>query len=165
MKKSRLLLALSILSSFLLSSCSGFNAVMRKHLSDPNNYYDYEVVLNDYECYSYDHESCEIENANRIFFDVTFTENNENTFYDNATINHSYRLEVTEDNNKELVKNDFYSSVSAGDTLLITASNWIYMDGNFFYIIELKLGEVCYLDRDTGLNNIIDMMNNNKSIF
>ena len=165
MKKSRLLLSLSISSSFLLSSCNGFNTIMRKHLSDPNNYYDYEVVLNDYECYSYDHKICEIENANRIFFNVTFTENNENTFYNNATINHSYRLEVTEDNNKELVKNDFYSSVSAGDTLLITASNWIYMDGNSFYIIELKLGEVCYLDRDTGLNNIIDMMNNNKSIF
>ncbi len=138
----------------MLTSCFGYNAIMRKYLSDIEHYYEYEVVLNNY---SFDND--DLSTADRVFFDITFTANNENTL-----IGHSHSLQVNKSNNEVLVKNGFYDNVKMDDTLVVMSSNWIYMDGNFFYIIEINLDGICYLDRWTGLKNIVDMMNNNKSL-
>ena len=63
-----------------------------------------------------------------------------------------------------LSERGFFESFSAGDTLTITASPFIYMDGNFFYVAALTHNGTEYLSFDEGLTNIKRMMRRNPSM-
>ena len=74
-------------------------------------------------------------------------------------------LEIIGDNIKEVCNNGFMNEIQPGDIIEVVASNWIYMDGDFFYIIGLSKDNKEYLNKDEGLQNLITYMNENKSIF
>ena len=74
------------------------------------------------------------------------------------------RLEVTAKNNKLLTENGFYDKVKVGHTITVRASHFIYMDGDFFYIASVTVGNTEYLNFDTGLANIIKMMRKNPGL-
>lgn len=68
------------------------------------------------------------------------------------------RLRICAENHQMLKQSGFYDDVEAGDEITVTTSDWIYMDGEFFYVIGVSVGDQVYLDPAVGLQNVIDMM-------
>ena len=64
-----------------------------------------------------------------------------------------------------LFENGFYKDFLVGNVVEIQSSDWIYMDTNFYYVIGVKYGETQYLKAEDGLQNIVDMMDKNRSLF
>ena len=170
-----LIFALLLLS---LVSCSGYNKIMRDHLSNPENYQVYEAILTDIyyrdpvtkEDFD-DLENSEITDYETVFI-VTFETTEDVRAFLGGTPNpdiplqeFDFALHVNSDNSKILHSNGFYDSVSLGDKITVTVSSWIYMNRDFFYIAQLECDGTEYLTFDEGLKNIVDMMNKIKSLF
>lgn len=150
---------------------------MRRHLSSAENYhtldgyileiYYYNPITNDrvYECndealVKYD-----------ISFKVSFEDKDcMSSFFGGdpspkkETSDHWFVLTVVSENSKILYQNGFYDHISIGDRIRVTTSSFIYMDSFFFYIAAIEYNGTVYLDFDDGLENIVDMMNENKSL-
>ncbi len=147
-----------ILCICLLSGC-GFNAPMRRFLSDRENYHQYECT----------HLETREEEAGAMYFHVSLTEEpRDNLKYDNYYSEeygcNSTRLEVLGENIRVLEERGFFEEVTPGTPITIVASPLIYMDGNYFFIIGVRAGDKVYLDTETGLENMIDYMNDHKSL-
>jgi hypothetical protein len=166
------------LLSFCFSSCSGYNGIMRNHLSDPENYRTYEAVLVDM-CYvnpntgeqSRDFENDDFLDCDVILFVNFETVENVAKFLggqpnpDMPLDEFKFALEITAENSKILYENGFYTDVVVGDQIRVRSSDWIYMDGDFFYIAQLEYKDTVYLSFDDGLKNMIEIINKNKSLF
>ena len=63
-----------------------------------------------------------------------------------------------------LTERDFFKTLSVGDTITVTASPFIYMDGEFWYIAAITHDGTEYLSFDEGLRNIKRMMRRNPSM-
>lgn len=159
------------------SSCSGYNKIMYGHLSDPDNYHTFEAVIVDM-CYQnsnhdiiHDFESIEfLEYEVMIHIEFESYENvsaflGRSANADIPIEDFEFSLEVPIDNSKILYENGFYNDISLGDKINVTSSSWTYMDGDFFYVAHVEHNGVVYLDFESGLKNIVDMMNKNKSLF
>lgn len=177
MKKASLL-ALLLALALLLSSCTGFNPIMRAHLGDPENYRSCCVTLVD--AYDTDPQTGERirdfsseQSANAdIVWIVQFDS------YDDVAAflgisdadesvplsDYTFYLQIIAENNRQLWKNGFYEEVPLNQTVEIHASDFIYMDGRFFYIAQVRCSEKEYLDLATGVKNMKRMMNRNKSL-
>jgi len=171
-------IAVSTLVLICLSSCAGYNKIMRDHLSTPDNYHKFEAIVAD--VFYLNPKTSEIQRnfdtPDFLDFDVTIYiqfEDHENvSAFLGRTSNpdmpldeHEYSLCIPAANSKILHENGFYKNISAGDKISITSSNWIYMDSDFFYVAHAESDGVVYLNFEDGLKNIIAMMNNDKSLF
>ena len=147
-----------------LSSCSGYNKIMRNHLSDPSSFCEYIVEVQEIAISQYD--------SNRLGVFVKFFSKEEYAKFngvsaENITLapeDYLIILEIRGDNFKEVCDNGLMEEIQPGDIIEVVASNWIYMDGDFFYIIGLSKDNKEYLNKDEGLQNLIDYMNENKSL-
>ncbi len=165
-----------IISVILLSSCSGFNPIMRKHLSDPNNYKAYHAEIKDI-CYYGDYHrlhsifSSDTVPDSEIIFELSFSDYDSVQEFCGASPNPDIPLEeycflfrVTKKNNLILKENGFYDAVEKDTPIDIVASDFIYMDGNFFFIAEVVYNETEYLPLDTGFDNIVTYVRRNWSL-
>ena len=147
-----------------LSSCSGYNKIMRNHLSDSNSYCEYIVEVQEIAISQYD--------SNRLGVLVKFFSKEEYAKFNGVSAenlilspeDYLITLEIIGDNIKEVCDNGLMEEIKAGDVIEVMASNWIYMDGDFFYIIGLNKDNKEYLNVDEGLQNLITYMNENKSL-
>ena len=163
MKKSISFLLL-IIFTVTLSSCSGYNKIMRNHLSDPASYCEYIVEVQKIAVSQYD--------SNKLGVFVKFFSKEEYAKFngvsaENLTLSpeeYLITLEIIGDNIKEVCDNGLMEEIQPGDIIEVMASNWIYMDGNFFYIIGLSKDNKEYLNKDEGLQNLIVYMDENKSL-
>ena len=155
---------LLIIFTVTLSSCSGYNKIMRNHLSDPSSYCEYIVEVQEIAISQYD--------SNRLGVFVNFFNKEEVAKFngvsaENLTLDpedYLITLEIIGDNIKEVCDNGLMEEIQSGDVIEVVASNWIYMDGNFFYIIGLSKDNKEYLNKDEGLQNLIVYMDENKSL-
>ena len=165
-----------VTSSFLLSSCSGYNARMRKHLCERNNYEVYHGVICD--IYYYDEEN----NKESIFVSEDFPERDmvfEIAFDDYDAVkaflggnpnsnmglsDFKFQFRITRENNQVLMKNGFYDTISRNTSIDITASSYIYMDSDSFFIAGISYNETEYLSFETGFSNIESYVNQHKSL-
>ena len=152
----KILLFFLVLLLIFLSSCNGYNKIMRNHLSDPENYGTYQAII----------VECTTESLTVTFEDRESIRKFLGADSDPEIPMEEYRftLVLTKENSQLLTKSGFYETVSAGDKITIRASNYIYMDSNFFQIAMIEHGETVYLPFEKGLQNIITMMENNKSL-
>lgn len=162
---------------FLFSSCSGYNRVMFKYLSNPNNYKCYEVkVENIY------FKSKETGRREKYIKDLNEKTVLEGTVYlTGIEIDQVYGrrdmqvdgnkeetplafLEIEENNSKILNERNFYIDFTINDAVKIWCSDFIYMDTDFFFVIGIEYNGKTYLNKEEGLNNIIRMMNADRSL-
>ena len=137
---------------------------MRNHLSDPNSYCEYIVEVQEIAVSQYD--------SNKLGVFVKFFSKEEYAKFngvsaESITFNQEdylITLEIIGDNIKEVYDNGLMEEIQPKDIIEIVASNWIYMDGDFFYIIGLSKDKKEYVNKDEGLQNLIDYMNKNKSL-
>ena len=147
-----------------LSSCSGFNKIMRNYLSDPSSFCEYIVEVQEIAISQYD--------SNRLGVFVKFFSKEEYAKFNGVPAenfilspeDYLITLEIIGYNIKEVCDNGLMEEIKAGDVIEVIASNWIYMDGDFFYIIGLNKDNKEYLNVDEGLQNLITYMNENKSL-
>ena len=171
------LLSLCFLLILSLTACSGYNNIMYKHLSNENNYETYEVAIeNIYVC---NKETGKLEEYNDTIHDESYLcstvyfgvskldgfDGGEYILGDGTKTEKMVLLEVIAENSKILLENGFYKDFLVGNVIEIQSSNWIYMDANFYYVIGIKYGEKQYLNAEDGLQNIVDMMDKDRSLF
>ena len=178
MKTQRYFVAIISLTVILsiLTSCTGYNSIMRNHLCDKKNYHTYCGKLCD--IYYFDDKNQKVSLLSNSFipdcdvmFQLTFSDDIEalekflgampNT--EISLSEYKFSFSVTKENNKILVDNG-YDTVSKNSIIKIIASNFIYMDGQFFLIAAIRFNDTEYLNFEDGFNNIVDHINNNKSL-
>ena len=162
-----------------LASCSGYNRVMREHLKNADNYQAREMILKDF--YYIDPSTQEKKRDfadqafgdNDIIFEVAFGKSVEelilfsgHTFEEDAELElYQFQLRVIPSNSQILLENGFFDRIAVDEKISFKASDYIYMDSEYFYIAQLEYADTEYLSFDDGLKNIVDMMEENKSIF
>ena len=182
MKKTIQILAscLSLLCICLsASSCwfwGGYNKIMYDHFSNEDNYYTWTVRMkdfvwtdaeNDYQAYSmyensenFEHRLLEERKYNHIALATTILE------YEEEWMDYikEKAFAVHYENAVELIGNGFLENVSIGDKITIRATCWTYGDADWFFLAELESDGVTYLDMQTGLKNIREYMDENRSL-
>ena len=170
------LLSLCLLLILSLTACSGYNNIMYKHLSNEKNYERYEVAIKN--IYVHNKETRKLEEYNDTIHDesylsatVCFSVSELDDFYggeyflgDGTKTEWTVLLDVSAENSKILLENGFYKDFLLGNVVEIQSSSWIYMDANFYYVIGVKYGETQYLNAEDGLQNIVDMMDKDRSL-
>jgi len=150
--KRTLLLLLTISLLLIMTACSGYNGIMREHLSNEENYCDIEATFCSYK-----------ETDDRIYLYVVVEDK---SAFDSSEVNsEEIRLELVGDNCKALSEVLAKEEIREGDRITVKCSTWIYMDSTFYYVAEIKIQDETFLSFDDGLKNIIKYMNDNKSLF
>ena len=144
------LLTISLLLS--MTACSGYNRIMREHLSNEANYHDVEATFCSYK-----------EIDDRVYLYVSVED--KSAFDPYEANSEEIRLELVGDNcnvlNEVLAKKE----ICEGDRITVKCSTWIYMDADFYYVAEMKFQDKIFLSFDDGLKNVIKYVNDNKSLF
>lgn len=177
MKKVLMVAVGALLCILLCSSCfffGGYNSLMIDHLSTAENYKSFRAnLVNIFYSDPLTHERAEgipgkDFTARTIYLNVHFYNYEDLRGFVGGTPREDipveeqlFSLKVTERNCKELIDNGFFEDIRLGEDIEIRASDWIYMDGFFFFIAELKYNDTVYLDLDTGLANMVKMMKRN----
>ena len=144
------LLAITVLLS--ITACSGYNGVMREHLGNEDNYHVIDATFCSYK-----------EADDRIYLYVAVEDK---SAFDSSEVNsEEIRLELVGDNCKVLSEAFAQEEIREGDIITVKCSTWIYMDSTFYYVAELKMQSQTLLSFDDGLNNIIEYVKDNKSLF
>ncbi len=147
----KIFLTLILFYLLLISGCAGYNRIMINHLSDLNNYYEYECIYFD---------------INKVAFSDNVDQNILDTnIYDTNVNAHVTFVRVIDKNIKILENNKFFENITSGNTIKVKMAPFIYMDTNYFFIIEIVYNNQIYLDEIEGLQNLIEFMKENKSIF
>ena len=145
-----LLLVVTLLLS--MTSCSGYNGVMREHLSNEDNYYTIEATFCTYK-----------ETDDRVYLYVTVED--KSAFDSSEANSKEIRLELVGDNCNTLGEFLENEEIKEGDKITVRCSTWIYMDSTFYYVAGLKDQNKTFLSFDDGLVAIVDYVNGNKSLF
>lgn len=144
------LLTISLLLS--MTACSGYNGIMREHLSNEENYCDIEATFCSYK-----------ETDDRIYLYVVVEDK---SAFDSSEVNsEEIRLELVGDNCKALSEVLAKEEIREGDRITVKCSTWIYMDSTFYYVAEIKNQDKIFLSFDDGLKNITNYVNDNKALF
>ena len=150
--KRTLLLLLTISLLLSMTACSGYNGIMREHLSNEENYCDIEATFCSYK-----------ETDDRIYLYVVVEDK---SAFDSSEVNsEEIRLELVGDNCKALSEVLAKEEIREGDRITVKCSTWIYMDSTFYYVAELKTQSQTFLSFDDGLKNIVKYVNDNKALF
>ena len=157
-----------ILAVFLLSSC-GYNKIMRKRLSNAENYYSWVLEIEEIYAYYPDRserftevgcaDDIDVSDLRSIFMECKVLAIDVLELFEQ-----NLRFEILKSNVEILLETGFFDVVGIGDQISAKASRWIYMDGDFNYIAKVQISEKIYLQFEDGLQNIIDYMNANKSL-
>ena len=150
--KRTLMFLLTIILLLSMTACSGYNGIMREHLSNEENYCDIEATFCSYK-----------ETDDRIYLYVSVEDN---SAFDSSEVNsEEIRLELVGDNCKALSEVLAKEEIREGDRITVKCSTWIYMDSTFYYVAEMKNQDKMFLSFDDGLKNITKYVNDNKVLF
>ena len=177
MRRKFLFISFCLLLVLNLSGCSGYNKIMYEHLSEKQNYKTYEFVIDN--IYVSNKKTDNLEVYDKTIHDDSCLKasvylgvepqsafcDGEYILGDGSKTKSIVLLHVLPENSKILLQNDFYDNFVSGDVIKIKCSDWIYMDTEFYYVIGVEYDEIQYLDSQDGLQNVVDMMDENRSLF
>ena len=161
---------------FLLTSCSGYNSIMRDHLSDKTNYNSYRGEICDIYYFDAENKKTSLLLSDEVpeccvVIELTFDDRDTIKKFLGAEPNPEWSLDeykfvfdITKENNQILAENGFYDTVAMNTPIEITASSYIYMDSNFFFIAAVAYNETEYLNFEDGIQNIQEYINEHKSL-
>ena len=150
--KRLLLLLFAIILLLSMTACSGYNGIMREHLSNEDNYYVIDATFCSYK-----------ETDNRIYLYVSVEDK---SAFDSSEMNSKeIRLELVGDNCNVLSEVLAKEEICEGDRITVKCSTWIYMDSTFYYVAGITKQDKTFLSFDDGLKNIVQYINDNKSLF
>ena len=178
MKNQRLItIILSFFSlQILLTSCYGYNPRIRNQLSNEKNYHSYYGKICD--IYYYDTENNKVSLLSSddipdcdVELQLTFDEPDTIEKFSGGKPNPEFSLDeynfvfrITKENHQILSESGFYSLVTKNTPIEITASSYIYMDSNYFFIAAVTYNETAYLGFEDGFKNIQQYISENKSL-
>ena len=149
--KRTFLFLLTIILLLSMTACSGYNGMMREHLSNEENYCDIEATFCSYK-----------ETDDCIYLYVAVEDK---SAFDSSEMNSKeIRLELVGDNCNVLSEVLAKEEIREGDRITVKCSTWIYMDSTFYYVAEIKNQDKIFLSFDDGLKNITKYVNDNKAL-
>lgn len=160
----------------LLTSCLGYNTQMQNYLKDETNYHPYHGTVCDIYYFDAENEKVSLLSTNKIpecnvVIELTFDDFNTVGTFLGAEPNPDWSLEkyrfafdITKENHIILAQNGFYNTVTINTPIEITASSYIYMDSNFFWISSVTYNDTEYLRFNEGIKNIKDHIDKHKSL-
>lgn len=163
MKQKSISVILCILCLLSFTAC-GYNNIMYKHLSNIDNYESYTAVIE--QVFFVNEDNGRLVKFTKDIHDGSYFKGK--TVYIDILpegIGYSVRVEIIPQNSQILFDNGFFDTVEEGITINVQASLWTYMDGEFNFIIGLSYDDVQYLNSEDGLDNIIKMMDADRSFF
>ena len=116
-----------------MTACSGYNGIMREHLSNEANYHDIEATFCSYK-----------EAGDRIYLYVSVE--NKSAFDSSEANSEEIRLELVGDNCNVLSEVLAKEEICEGDRITVKCSTWIYMDSTFYYVAEIKNQDKIFFD-------------------
>lgn len=156
------MLMVVLIFALALSACSGYNNVMYAHLSNADNYDTYQATV----------QELDRREDGTLTLRVTLESSEDVRDFLGAEPNperelteYVFSLEVTAENAKCLENTDFFDEIGTGDLIDVTTAHFLYSDSEFFYVCAIRNGETVYLDTNDGLQNIVDMMDRDRSLF
>ncbi len=176
MKFQRIITTISCLFVFLLTSCYGYNSIMQDHLSDEVNYNSYRGEICDIYYFDADNKKVSLlstaENPDcDVVIELTFDDcdvvrqflgGNPNPEW--SLDQYKFSFDITKENNQILIENEFYDAVVTNTLIEFTASSFIYMDSNFFFVAAITYNDTEYLCFEDGIKNIQKYINEHKSL-
>ena len=178
MKFQRIIATISCLFVFLflLTSCSGYNSIIRDHLSDEANYNSYHGEICDIYYFDANNKKVSllstVENPNcDVVIELTFDDcdvvrqflgGNPNPEW--SLDQYTFSFDITKENNQILFENEFYDTVVTNTLIELTASSFIYMDSDFFFVAAITYNDTEYLRLEDGIQNIQKYINARKSL-
>ena len=148
--KRLLLILLAIMLLINMTACIGYNRIMREHLGNEDNYYTIDATFCSY-----------IEADDRIYLYVSVEDK---SAFDSSE-GEEIRLELVGDNCNVLSEIFAKEEICEGDRITVKCSIWIYMDSTFYYVAGITKQDKTFLSFDDGLKNIVQYINDNKSLF
>ena len=138
----------------LLCGCSGIPNAVRRGLAKPEKYTTSTGIL------------LEIRSGDEIRLRVSFDDPEEVRKYLDGGSNSGdlpswSGFQVVGANMQALEDSGFFDEVPLGSTVTIHASNFIYMDGEQFYIAAISCDGKEYLSFEVGFQNIQDYLEQN----
>ena len=138
----------------LLCGCSGIPNAVRRGLAKPEKYTTSTGIL------------LEIKFGDEMYLKVSFDDPEEVRKYlggepHPAALPSWSGFQVVGANLDALEDSGFFDEVPLGSTVTIHASNFIYMDGEQFYIAAISCDGKEYLSFDVGFQNIQDYLEQN----
>lgn len=164
------------ISLFLLTSCSGYNDQMIKHLGNINNYDICRGEIRDINFYDSGNNKNSIFELDSlpdsdIIMEISFDNSNTVKKFLGGTPNtdrpiddYKFQFRVTKENNRILKESGFYDVVTKNTQIEIITSDFIYMDSDFFFVAGVTYNETEYLPVETGFANIEKYLEENKSL-
>lgn len=166
---------------FVSSSCwlwGGFNQIMYEYFKDESNYHEWTMTVSDfvwidnykgrtvYSLYEsstqYEYKALEKMKYDDIYLYLCVSDADKAAYWGENCEKVAFELFYT--NAQTIIENGALENIRLGDTVTIKATDWTYSDGRFLYIAYLESNSVCYLDFETGLNNIVTYMDENRSL-
>ena len=141
-------------SVILLCGCSGIPNAVRRGLAKPEKYTTSTGIL------------LEIRSGDEIRLRVSFDDPEEVRKYLDSGSNSGdipswNSFQVVGANMQALEDSGFFDEVPLGSTVTIHASNFIYMDGEQYYIAAISCDGKEYLSFEVGFQNIQDYLEQN----
>lgn len=161
-----------LLLVLVLTGC-GYNSILYKHLSNKDNYIYYEVTVKEFYYFNGNHYQVINPLAQNdyefeiIYFSVSEIDGFRGDQYltdEGKLSDMMLLLSINYDNYKVLLDNGFFNDYVLNDTIGINLSNTRYMDAHYYYIASISYNGKQYLTIEEGLNNIIKMMDDNRSL-
>lgn len=158
------IISIVLLSALVFSGCTclgyiwgNYNQIMIDHLSNPNNYENYQMIINDLlsaeEVVSNDH----LTNKELFISDYVIADSEESLYLGAA-------MRIFPTNVQILYDNGFFDHYVIGDTVEICTSEFYYGDTAFYIIIGVNYNGKEYLNSELALNNVIEYMEANRSL-
>ncbi len=177
MKKIASILTICFVFAAVLFDCSGYNKIIRDHLANAENYQSYDVTVT--QIYYSDENNGIYQNytapdfpCHDIYLKVQFHSLEDISGFLGGTPNPKYspdeyqfNLMMLKENAEIAASNGLFESISLNSVVSVRASDLIYMDGDFFYIAQLTYNGTEYLSFADGIHNIINRLNQDKSLF
>lgn len=161
MKKIIVCLCVFMVIALCVVSC-GYNRIIYDHLTDSGNYGQYNVTVS----------NILYQDAENVYLYVVMETKKDLAPFcgvsegslDKEVDEYPVRLEIVPENNTILYENGFYDDVKIGCNITVSASSLIYQDGEFFFVSAVSYGDTKYLEQTDGLENIIQFMDDNRSL-
>ena len=168
------LLVVILFMTTLLTSCKPYGKILYQHLSNPELYDEFSMIVKGFEYWDADTKKqgvyttdIELDESDTVYI-VVYCDSRETfiNFYGSIAdwmtdemISEEYiYLKVCKENNDALISNNFYGEISSGDNIIVSATHFVSFDKLRTFMCSLKTENKLYLDFDEGLSNIVKMM-------
>jgi len=148
-----LFLGLTVIYALISTFCE-FTPDVLAHVTNEEKYIeiDVEVVSSKYNDDGYSYIYVKLTDFS---YYKSLTGSHADSYTQDTLDNTVVKLKMLPENAEILRENGFFDIIKLGDLIKVRTTAWIHNGVNHNYVAQLTLGEIEYLDFETGFNNMV----------